>query len=102
MAGIPPLAGFYSKAYLFYATMSSNLYLVAFIGVLTSVISCFYYIRLIKIMYFEVPKNWCSYYQVPYQNAITLALSLFFILFFIIYPSPLHLITHKITLTLCV
>ncbi len=102
MAGIPPLAGFYSKAYLFYATMSSNLYLVAFIGVLTSVISCFYYIRLIKIMYFEVPKNWCSYYQVPYQNAITLALSLFFILFFMIYPSPLHLITHKITLTLCV
>jgi proton-translocating NADH-quinone oxidoreductase chain N len=102
MAGIPPLAGFYSKAYLFYATMSSNLYVVAFIGVCTSVISCFYYIRVIKTMYFEVPKNWCSFHQVPYENAITLALSVFFIVFFMMYPSPLHLITHKITLLLCV
>ena len=102
MAGIPPLAGFYSKAYLFYATMSSNLYLVAFIGVLTSVISCFYYIRLIKIMYFENPKNWCSYYQVPYQNALTLGISSFFILFFMVCPAPLYLITHKVTLALCI
>ena len=78
MAGIPPLAGFYSKAYLFFATMSSGLYLLALIGVLTSVLSCFYYIRLVKIMYFEVPKTWCSYTQVPYENALTLGLSLFF------------------------
>ena len=57
MAGIPPLAGFYSKAYLFFAAISSNLYVLAVIGVLCSVLSCFYYIRLVKIMYFEVPKN---------------------------------------------
>jgi len=102
MAGIPPLAGFYSKAYLFFAAMSSNLYVLAVIGVLCSVLSCFYYIRLVKIMYFEVPKNWCSFSRVPLENAITLALTLFFIVFFMFYPTPLHLITHKIALTLCV
>jgi len=101
MAGIPPLAGFYSKAYLFFATMSSGLYALALIGVLTSVLSCFYYIRLVKIMYFEVPKAWCSYTQVPRENALTLGGSLFFILFLMFYPSPLHLITHKISLILC-
>jgi len=101
MAGIPPLAGFYSKAFLFFATMSSGLYILAFIGVLTSVLSCFYYIRLVKIIYFEVPKTWCSYTQVPLENALALGLSLFFIIFLMIYPSPLHLITHKVSLALC-
>ena len=69
------------KAYLFFAAMSSNLYVLAVIGVLCSVLSCFYYIRLVKIMYFEVPKNWCSYTQVPRENALTLGITLFFILF---------------------
>lgn len=101
MAGIPPLAGFYSKAYLFFAALSSNLYLVAVIGVLCSVLSCFYYIRLVKIMYFEAPKNWCSFSRIPLENAITLAITVFFISFFMFYPTPLHLITHKIALTLC-
>jgi proton-translocating NADH-quinone oxidoreductase chain N len=101
MAGIPPLAGFYSKAYLFFATMSSALYSLAIIGVLTSVLSCFYYIRLVKIMYFEAPNNWCSYTEVPRENAYALGISLFFILFLMFYPSPLHLLTHKISIVLC-
>ncbi len=102
MAGIPPLAGFYSKAFLFFATMSSNLYILAFIGVLCSVLSCFYYIRLVKIMYFEAPKSWCSYSRIPKENALALGISLFFIIFLMVYPSPLHLLTHQVTLTLCV
>jgi proton-translocating NADH-quinone oxidoreductase chain N len=102
MAGIPPLAGFYSKAYLFFATLSSNLYMLAIIGVLTSVLSCFYYIRLVKIMYFESPKRWCSFERVPKENAIALAMSLFFMLFLMLYPSPLYLLTHKVTLALCI
>lgn len=101
MAGIPPLAGFYSKAYLFFAAMSSHLYVVAVIGVLCSVVSCFYYIRLVKIMYFEAPQNWCSFATIPVENALTLAITLFFIMFFMFYPTPLHFMTHKIALTLC-
>lgn len=101
MAGIPPLAGFYSKAFLFFATISSNLYVIAVIGVLASVLSCFYYIRLVKIMYFESPKTWCSFSRVPRENAIALALSLFLIVLLMAYPSPLHLLTHKVALSLC-
>ena len=101
MAGIPPLAGFYSKAYLFFATLSSHLYVVTLVGVICSVVSCFYYIRLVKIMYFEAPKNWCSFSRIPIENAVILAITLFFLLFFMCYPTPLHLITHKIALTLC-
>lgn len=101
MAGIPPLAGFYSKALLFFATMSSTLYVLAIVGVLTSVVSCFYYIRLIKIMYFEKPKLWSSFYTVSRENAYTLGSTLFFIIFLMLYPSPLYLITHKVALTFC-
>ena len=101
MAGIPPLAGFYSKAFLFFATMSSNLYVLAIIGVLASVLSCFYYIRLIKIMYFEAPQTWCSFSRVPRENALALAISLFVIMLLMAYPSPLYLLTHKVALAIC-
>jgi len=101
IAGIPPLAGFYSKAFLFFAALSSNLYLLAVIGVLTSVVSCFYYIRVVKIMYFENPKykqNWLSFSQIPKESSLVVGLSFFFILFFVFYPGPLYLATHKVAL----
>jgi proton-translocating NADH-quinone oxidoreductase chain N len=101
MAGIPPLAGFYSKAFLFFAAMSSTMYLLALIGVLTSVVSCFYYIRLIKIMYFENPKNWCSFSRISKENSYILGITFFFMLFFMVYPSPLYVISHKVALALC-
>ena len=101
IAGIPPLAGFYSKAYLFFATMGANLYVLAVVGVLTSVVSCFYYIRVIKIMYFEKPDTWTSAARVPVENATILALSLFTIIFLMAYPAPLHTVTHKVALSLC-
>jgi NADH-quinone oxidoreductase subunit N len=56
MAGIPPLAGFFGKLYIFLAAVQSGLVWLAVIGVLTSVIACFYYIKIVKIMYFDEPK----------------------------------------------
>ena len=100
IAGIPPLAGFYSKAFLFFAALSSNLYLLAVIGVLTSVVSCFYYIRVVKIMYFENPKNWLTFSPIPKESSLVVGISFFFILFFVFYPSPLYLATHKVALAL--
>ena len=100
IAGIPPLAGFYSKAYLFFAAMSSGQFLLALVGVLTSVISCFYYIRLVKIMYFETNRNWISFKELPKEIGITLGGCLLFQVFFILYPSPLYQITHKVALVL--
>ncbi|WP_019643607.1 NADH-quinone oxidoreductase subunit NuoN [Novispirillum itersonii] len=55
MAGIPPLAGFFSKLYVFMAAVKAGMFGLAIIGVLTSVVSAFYYIRVIKIMYFDEP-----------------------------------------------
>ncbi len=101
MAGIPPLAGFYSKAFLFFAAMSSTMYLLAIVGVVTSVISCFYYIRLVKIMYFEKTKNYLSFAEIKKENAIILAFSFFFILFFMLFPTPLYVVSHKFALSLC-
>ena len=53
LAGIPPLAGFFAKFYVLYAAVNAELYYLAIFGVLSSVISAFYYLRIIKIMYFE-------------------------------------------------
>jgi proton-translocating NADH-quinone oxidoreductase chain N len=101
MAGIPPLAGFYSKAYLFFAALASNLYFLALIGVLASVISCFYYIRIIKIMYFETPQKIQTFSRLSRGTSYLLGGGLLFLLLLLLYPSPLYLGTHKAALALC-
>lgn len=53
LAGIPPLSGFWGKLYVFYAAVQSGLYGLAVVGVLTSVVAAFYYLRVIKVMYFD-------------------------------------------------
>ena len=53
MAGVPPLAGFWGKLYVFQAAVGSELYVLAVVGVLSSVVSCFYYLRIVKLMYFD-------------------------------------------------
>lgn len=101
-AGIPPLAGFCSKFYLFFAALGSGAYLLAFIGILTSVISCFYYIRFVKIMYFDTPKTWILYKPMDREKSILLGITLLGITFFFLNPSPLFLVTHQMALSLCI
>ena len=55
MAGIPPLAGFFAKVYIFLAAIDAGLYVLAVIGVLASVVGAFYYLRIVKLMYFDEP-----------------------------------------------
>src|SRR5262249_34264912 len=55
LAGLPPLAGILAKAYVFLAAIEAHLYLLAIFGVLTSVISAYYYLRIVKVMYFDEP-----------------------------------------------
>ncbi|MCZ6509289.1 MAG: NADH-quinone oxidoreductase subunit NuoN [Alphaproteobacteria bacterium] len=55
MAGIPPLAGFFGKLYVFLAAIEAELYTLAVIGLLTSVVGAFYYLRIVKLMYFDDP-----------------------------------------------
>jgi NADH-quinone oxidoreductase subunit N len=53
MAGIPPLAGFFGKLYIFLAAIEAQMYTLAIIGVVASVVGAFYYLRIVKIMYFD-------------------------------------------------
>ena len=61
LAGIPPLAGFFAKFYIFMSVIESGMFTLAIIGLVTTVISAFYYIRIIKIMYFDSSKK-------PFEN----------------------------------
>jgi len=89
MAGIPPLAGFMGKFYIFMAAIEAQLYTLAIIGVLTSVVSAYYYIRIIKIMYFDEPG--IEPLESPLPRAITgvVAVTSMFILLFFFIPAPL-------------
>ena len=55
LAGIPPLAGFFGKVYVFLAAIDAHLYVLAVIGVLSSVVGAYYYLRIVKLMYFDEP-----------------------------------------------
>ena len=55
MAGVPPLSGFFGKLYVFLAAIQSGLWTLAVIGVLTSIVGAFYYLRIVKVMYFDAP-----------------------------------------------
>jgi NADH-quinone oxidoreductase subunit N len=57
LAGIPPLAGFFAKYFVFLAAIEANMYTLAVIGVLASVVSAFYYLRIVKVMYFDEPAD---------------------------------------------
>ena len=88
LAGIPPLAGFFGKFYIFIAAIESNLLLLAVVGILASVIGAFYYLRIIKVIYFDETKN--SFDGFSYRSLNTLINpSAFLILLFCIYPLPL-------------
>tara|TARA_B110000908_G_C10015952_1_gene340777 strand:- start:234 stop:695 length:462 start_codon:yes stop_codon:yes gene_type:complete len=90
MAGIPPLAGFYSKAFVFYAAYQANLVILVIVGILLSVVSAFYYIRFIKIIFFDTYDNNLFYHQsIDAKKAYTLGLTFFFLLFLFLHPSGL-------------
>lgn len=88
MAGIPPLAGFFGKFYIFMSAIESGHYAVAVIGVLTSVVAAYYYIKIVKIMYFDKPE---AVLEQPrsYEIRLVLFVATALNLFFFIYPTPL-------------
>lgn len=100
MAGIPPLAGFFSKFYLFFAAIENSSYILLFVGILTSVVSAFYYIRIIKIIYFENKKQQFYYNTLSYNNAILLSISTLLITFFIFLLNNMYDFTYFISLIL--
>ena len=99
MAGIPPFMGFFGKFYVFIAAIKSQLYLLATLGVLASVISAFYYLRIIKGMYFDETNPSDSFdFTITNHAKIILTVVIFIITFFILYPPLLTDIVAGISL----
>lgn len=88
MAGIPPLAGFFGKLFVFQAAVEAQLYALAVIGVLTSVVSAFYYLRIVKLMYFDEPTEAFDQPVDRDMGLVLTATGLFTLLFFV-YPMPI-------------
>jgi len=87
MAGIPPLAGFWGKFYVFMAAVNAELYTLAVIGVLTSAVAAYYYLRIIKIMYFDEPAEVLDR-PIDSDMGMVLTATGLFTLLFIFYPAP--------------
>ncbi len=86
MAGIPPLSGFFGKYFVFIAAVQQGLWTLAVIGVLTSVVGAFYYVRIVKVMYFDAPAE--AFDARPPALSFVAALGGVFTLFFFLVPAP--------------
>ena len=97
LAGIPPLAGFFAKFYIFKAVLEESMYFLSIVGLLSTVISAFYYLRIIKIIYFDNQKD-------QYDNdhslwlKFTITLSTILVLIYFIFPSQLIDLVSKINI----
>jgi NADH-quinone oxidoreductase subunit N len=87
LAGVPPLAGFFAKWYVFVAAINAHLFTLAVIGVLSSVVGAFYYLAIIKVMYFDEPLPALD--PVRVELSTVLAVAGLFNIFFFVYPGPL-------------
>jgi NADH-quinone oxidoreductase subunit N len=87
LAGIPPLAGFFAKYFVFLAAIKAGLYVLAVIGVVTSVVGAYYYLAIVKIMYFDDPAP--RFAPMRGELKAVLAVAGLFNLLFFVYPGPL-------------
>jgi len=88
LAGIPPLAGFFGKLYVFLAAVEAGLYTLAVIGVLASVVAAYYYLRIIKIMYFDEAAVPLDKEAVGRGLGAVQAVTALLILLFFVFPGP--------------
>ncbi len=88
MAGIPPLAGFFGKLYVFLAAIEAGLYYLAVLGIVTSVVGAFYYLRIVKVMYFDEPAEALDRPIAP-EMSVILTGSTLAMLLLILFLAPL-------------
>ena len=97
LAGIPPLAGFFAKFYIFLSVIEKSMYFLAIVGLISTVISAFYYLKIIKIIYFDPPVE--KYDQEKFIGLkISLFLSTILILLYFVYPNSLINLISKINI----
>jgi NADH-quinone oxidoreductase subunit N len=97
LAGIPPLAGFFAKFYIFKTVIEQSMYFLAIVGLLSTVVAAFYYLRIIKIIYFDNEKD-----KYDEDHSLWLKFSLTFstilILLYFIFPSQLIDVISRISI----
>ena len=97
LAGIPPLAGFFAKFYIFKAVLEQSMYFLAIVGLLSTVVAAFYYLRIIKIIYFDKEKD---KYDTDHNLWLkfSLTVSTILILLYFIFPSQLIEVVSRINI----
>jgi NADH-quinone oxidoreductase subunit N len=97
--GLPPLAGFFAKWQVFLAAIDQNLFVLAVIGVLASAVSAFYYLRIIKVMYFDEPAT--EFAAVPVELNVVMAVTgLAIVTYFATLGVPVYNLAHSAALSL--
>ena len=96
MAGIPPLAGFFGKFYIFMAALKADLIYLALLGVIASVISAYYYLRIVKLMYFDESDESIQV-SISSRTSFILLTSILVITLFVIYPNFLINIAEQVS-----
>lgn len=86
MSGIPPLAGFFGKMFVFHSVVAGGYFTIAVVGVLTSVVAAYYYLRIVKVMFFDEPVGACGGGNVASRRYVALA-SLAFVMIFTVFPN---------------
>ena len=97
LAGIPPLAGFFAKFYIFKSVLEQSMYFLAIVGLLSTVIAAFYYLRIIKIIYFDKEKEkYDTDHSLWLKSSLTISTLL--ILIYFIFPSQLIEVVSRINI----
>ena len=97
LAGIPPLAGFFAKFYIFKSVLEQSMYFLAIVGLLSTVVAAFYYLRIIKIIYFDNEKE---KYDTDHSFWLkfSLTISTLLILIYFVFPSQLIEVVSRINI----
>jgi NADH-quinone oxidoreductase subunit N len=100
MSGMPPLAGFCAKMYIFFSAMEASLYTLGLLGVLTSCVGAFYYMRLVKVIFFEKAASRSLFSPLDREKSLLLGTSTFFLALFFVHPGPFLVLIHRMVLSL--
>ena len=102
MSGIPPLAGFFSKLFLFITAIKAQYFGLIFFSILVSILSSFYYLRMIKIIFFEKISKKLFVNQITKLNSIILVVNTQFLLLFFLCPNIILINLNKLYLYLLI
>ena len=97
IAGIPPLLGFYGKFFLFMYSLKLHMYWLAILFVIFSAVSVFYYIRLVKLVYFNRTKGWVFFYNIPFVNSLIISFITIVNCIFFVNPNFIFKIVYNFT-----